>query len=173
MAISKSRILLIAFLISMAVNLSIGGFVAAQWYRHKDMKGPQIGLTFDRKAAFEVLEEDEQKKIDKIWRANRSDMRENFKEYRKAKRTLSKLLSAKKLDQEDVTEAHDIMMKRRNAIEAVLNLTLIDTAKALPAEKRAQFFKSGFQRWKSRHERGEKFRKYREEHHREKHDKHD
>jgi|GEM_PF-3478815 len=168
MATSKSRILLIAFFISFAVNLAIGGFVATQWYRHKDFRGPQLGLTFDRHAAFSVLGEEEQKKINKIWRTKRTDMRERFKEYRKAKRTLSKLLSAKELDQEDVTQAYDDMTARRNAIEAILNTTLVETAKALPPEIRAKFFKSGFQRWKSRHKRGEQFRKYREEHH--KHD---
>ncbi|MBL4739794.1 MAG: periplasmic heavy metal sensor [Sneathiella sp.] len=169
MAISKSRILLVAFLISFALNLAVAGFVAAQWFHHKGMQGqPQIGLTFDRRAAFDVLEKEEQKKIHKIWRAKRSDMRERFKEYREAKRTLSKFLSAKKLNQEDVTQAYDNMTAHRNAIEAILNMTLVDTAKALRPEIRAKFFKSGFQRWKSRHKRGEQFRKYREEHH--KHD---
>lgn len=168
MATSKSRILLIAFLISFAVNLAIGGFVAAQWYRHKDFRGSQLGLTFDRRAALAVLEEGEQEKIDKIWRAQRTDMRQRFKEYRETKKVLSKLLSAKELNQDDVAQAHAAMTEQRNAIESILNVTLIDTAKALPPEKRAQFFQSGFLPWKSRHKRGEEFRKHREEHH--KHD---
>lgn len=155
---AKSKLLIVALVTSLAVNLAIVGFVGAQWLKHGGKPGPQIGLTFDRHAAFAVLDEKKKKQVKEIWRQHRPDIRSNFLEYRHAKRLLSSLLTAEELDKDAIEAAHEAMLNERNEIEKILNMTLIETAEILPPEKRELFFKTGFQRWQSRHHGGWKSR---------------
>lgn len=150
---AKSKLLVIALTVSLAVNVAVAGFVAAQWFRHGGPPRMQTGLMFDRHAAFSVLDDVGKQQIGEIWLENRPLVRSGFKNYRQAKRHLSNLLSAQDLDREAIGKAHLEMMNGRNEIEKTLTATLLKSAELLPPETRVEFFKTGFQRWKSRHHR--------------------
>ncbi len=153
MATRKSKLLITALTVSLAVNIAIASFIGMQWYLHGGAPRGSAGLTFDRSAAFSVLDDQEKKLAGKIWRDHRSEMRSNIKEYRQAKKHLSSLLTSKELNKEAIEKAHKEMIEDRNKIEMVLNTTLLNTAEILPPKSREKFFKNGFQRWKSRHRR--------------------
>jgi uncharacterized membrane protein len=154
---AKSKILWIALIASVAVNMSILGFVGAQWFRHSEEGSKNTGLAFDRRAALSTLEKSEKKEIQKVWRAHRADLKQNVREYRKAKRKLSNLLSNDPLNEAKIKETFDRIQRSRNNIELALFKALTDTAHLLPPKKRSDFFTFGFKRWESRHEKHREF----------------
>ncbi|OUR80708.1 hypothetical protein A9Q83_00240 [Alphaproteobacteria bacterium 46_93_T64] len=154
----KSKWMLIALLVSVAINLSIAGFVGAQWFRHSGMRASQTSLMFDRRAALSTLEDTEKKNINQIWKAHRPELKEKLRNFRHSKRTLSKLLSANHVDEATINAAFAEMAEHRNKVEGTLYSALLETAQALPPEKRKKFFWRGFKRWKNRHHMNNHFK---------------
>jgi len=144
MAASRSRILSVALVVSMAVNVVIGGFVAAQWYDHGFDKKRSRGATFDRHAAMDILPDSQRMEVRKIWEVRRKILRPHFREYGQSRRQLAALLSAEMLDEAAIDAAYVDMITKRIQIEELLKISLLQFAKSLPPEQRAAFFKEGF-----------------------------
>ena len=150
----KSKWMLGALLVSLAINLSIAGFVGAQWFRHSGFGPPQASLMFDRRAALSTLEEKERKEINRIWRSHRPELKEELRGFRKTKNSLSRLLSAEDVDEDAIKSVFSKMNSHRSAVENTLYSALLQTAQALPSENRQKFFWRGFKRWKNHHHAG-------------------
>ncbi len=158
MKTAKSKWMLAALLISVAINLSIAGFVGAQWFRHSGFGPQQASMMFDRRAALSTLEEAERKEINQIWKSHRPELKEKLRDFRKSKNALSRLLSSQEMDEDAINSAFVTMNTQRNAVEGTLYSALLETAQALPPDDRKKFFWRGFKRWKSRHHSGKRFK---------------
>ncbi len=157
MTIAKSRLLVIALLISLGINLAVGGFFAARWIYHDEGRRSHAGFMFDREAARAVLDEKERAAIDTIWRARKSKIRTYFKAYRQTKRELTRLLGQDPLDRQAIDSVQTNLLETRQQIENTLYNTLLETAATLPPDRRKAFFKTGFRKHHMRMD----WRKYR------------
>ncbi|MCF8467601.1 MAG: periplasmic heavy metal sensor [Sneathiella sp.] len=144
MTISRPKILSIALIISLAVNVIIGGFVTAQWIDRGWEKQRHGGYHFDRRAAVAVLDETQKEKLQKIWKAQRDVIRPYFREFGQARQKLADLFGAPTLDLTAVNETYSNMVATQMQIENLLQASLLEMAKALPDDQRAAFFKEGF-----------------------------
>ncbi len=147
---AKSRLLVIALLISLGINFAIGGFMVARWIYHDGPRGHSASLTFNRWEAMKTLPEEQRADIHELWKDNKPEIRENFRAYRKARRHISKLLAEDPLDKAAIDAAYKVLVDRKSRIETLLYGTMIRTAEALPPEQRKIFFQQGFKRWKER-----------------------
>ncbi|TNE37349.1 MAG: periplasmic heavy metal sensor [Alphaproteobacteria bacterium] len=144
MTLSKSRILSIALAISVAVNLIVGGFIAAQWIDYGMGKKRHGGYHFDRHAAFRTLSSQEQAELKKLWKARRDALRPYFRQYGKDREALSELFSADKLDLAKIDKTYSDMIDTQMQIEKLFQASLLEMAKTLKPDQRQRFFKEGF-----------------------------
>ncbi|MCR9214059.1 MAG: periplasmic heavy metal sensor [Proteobacteria bacterium] len=144
MPASRSRILSVALIVSVAVNLIIGGFVAAQWYDYGFGKKRPKGTIFDRHAAMDVLKDDQRDQARKIWKDRRSLLKPHFKAYHQTRQQLASLLGAEALDESAINATYSDMIAKRMEIEGLLKQSLLEFARSLPPEQRAAFFAEGF-----------------------------
>ncbi|MEH6545125.1 MAG: periplasmic heavy metal sensor, partial [Sneathiella sp.] len=143
MAISRPKILSIALIVSLAVNVIVGGFITAQWLGYGATNARSGGPLFNHRAAMSVLEQEPQENVRKIWKARRETLRPYFKDYGQSRRQLAELLGAENLDEEAVNMAYSDMLAKRMQIEEMLRVSLLEFANALPADQRAKFFNEG------------------------------
>ncbi|USG60977.1 periplasmic heavy metal sensor [Sneathiella marina] len=148
MAISRPKILSIALIVSLVVNVIVGSFIAVQWFGHGAGQARAGGPLFNHRAAMSILEKDPQENVRKIWKARREILRPYFKEYGQSRRQLAQLLGAEKLDEDAINLAYGDMLAKRLQIEEMLKVSLLEFANALPADQRAMFFNEGFRKHK-------------------------
>lgn len=148
MAISRPRILSIALIVSLAVNVIVGGFITAQWLGFGAGQTRPGGPLFNHRAAMSILEQGPQENVRKIWKARREVLRPYFKDYGQSRRHLAELLGAEKLDEDAINIAYSDMLAKRLQIEEMLKISLLEFANALPADQRAMFFNEGFRKHK-------------------------
>ncbi len=144
MPASRSRILSVALIVSVAVNLIIGGFVAAQWYDYGFGKKRSKGTIFDRHAAMDVLKDDHRDQARKIWKERRRLLKPHFRAYHQTRQQLAQLLGAEVLDEVAINAAYTDMIAKRMEIEGMLKQSLLEFARSLPPDQRAAFFAEGF-----------------------------
>lgn len=144
MPASRSRILSVALIVSLAVNLIIGGFVAAQWYDYGFGKKRPKGTIFDRHAAMDVLKDDQRDMARKIWKDRRSLLKPHFRDYHQTRQKLAQLLGAEQLDEMAINAIYADMISKRMEIEGLLKQSLLEFARSLPPDQRAAFFEEGF-----------------------------
>lgn len=145
MKISRNKILALALIVSLGLNLVIGGFIAAQWAGHE--RGPissSSRLRFDHRAAITVLNDQERERLKEFWQERRQTLRPYFREYREERDKLKELFTASTLDIPAINETYSAMIAKQAQIETFLQAAMVEMAKALPAEKRAAFFDKGF-----------------------------
>lgn len=148
MAISRPKILSIALIVSLMVNVVVGSFFAAQWLGYGTGHTRTGGALFNHRAAMSILDEDLRENVRKIWKQRRETLRPFFKGYGQSRRHLAQLLGAEKLDEDAINLAYGDMLAKRMQIEEMLKVSLLDFANALPADQRAMFFSEGFRKHK-------------------------
>ncbi|MEX1037024.1 MAG: periplasmic heavy metal sensor [Sneathiella sp.] len=145
MRISRQKFLSAALVLSVAVNIIIGGFLVTQWIDHDGDKRRHDRFHFDRKAAISVLDEKEQEKIQQLWKDNRGSLRPFFREFRQHRETLAELFSAEPIDLVAINQTYADMIATQIQIESFFQASMVELAKTLPEDKRAAFFEKGFQ----------------------------
>ncbi|WP_339714379.1 periplasmic heavy metal sensor [uncultured Sneathiella sp.] len=145
MRISRQKILSAALVLSVAVNLIIGGFLITQWIDHGGDKRRHGKFHFDRKEAVSILDEKEQEKFRQLWKDNRGSLRPFFREFRQHRETLAELFSAETLDLVAINQTYADMIATQIQIESFIQASMIELAKSLPEDKRAAFFEKGFE----------------------------
>ena len=151
MRISRQKILSAALVLSVAVNLIIGGFLITQWIDHGGDKRRHGKFHFDRREAVSILDEKEQEKFRQLWKDNRGSLRPFFREFRQHRETLAELFSAETLDLVAINQTYADMIATQIQIESFIQASMIELAKSLPEDKRAAFFEKGFehrQKWR-------------------------
>ena len=145
MRISRQKLLSAALVLSVAVNILIGGFVAAQWIDHGPGKPTrQDRFHFDRRAAIASLDEKQQEQFKQLWKDRHSKLRPYFKEFRQYREKLAERFSAETLDLVAIKQTYADMVSKQIQIESLLQATMLELAKTLPEDMRAAFFKEGF-----------------------------
>ncbi|WP_339635835.1 periplasmic heavy metal sensor [uncultured Sneathiella sp.] len=145
MRISRQKILSAALVLSVAVNLIIGGFLITQWIDHGGDKRRHGKFHFDRREAVSILDEKEQEKFRQLWKDNRGSLRPFFREFRQHRETLAELFSAETLDLVAINQTYADMIATQIQIESFIQASMIELAKSLPEDKRAAFFEKGFE----------------------------
>ncbi len=155
---AKSRILVIALLVSLGLNFAVGGFMAARWIYHEHAERGHAGFKFNRFAALETLEQTEQDKIRRLLKNRKGEIRSLFRSYRSNKQEMARLLKQNPLDKQSLENLRDTLANDRRAIEHAFNTFLIETAHIVPSDRRPDFFDAGFKkhRRKPAQERREK-----------------
>jgi len=150
MTMDKTKFLIIALVVSLSLNLAIGGFFAGRFIGHDDRRHDKSSFYFDRRAALKELDGDKKDKVREIWKKNKAELRQNFRSYRQNKREIAKLLARDPLNQEALDTYHQKMMENSVASKTLIYNSLLETARQLSPEEREEFFKSGY-RWRDRH----------------------
>ena len=144
MKISRQKILSAALIVSLAVNIIIGGFVITQWIDRGPGKPRHDRFHFDRRAAITVLDESQQKKFEDLWKERHRNLRPYFKEFRRYREKLAELFGAETMDLAAINQTYADMIAKQIQIESYLQASMLEIAKMLPEDKRAAFFKEGF-----------------------------
>ncbi len=144
MKISRHKVLSAALVLSVAVNIIVGGFFITQWIDRGAGKRHPDRFHFDRRAAVTVLDESQQEELEDFWKKRRKSIRPYFKEFHDYRRKLSDLFSADKLDLIAINQTYADMIAKQLQIESYFQASMLELAKKLPEDKRAAFFKEGF-----------------------------
>lgn len=144
MRISRNKVLALALIASLAVNLVIGGFIAAQWAGHEGKRHTSNRLHFDHRTAVTVLDDQERERLKEFWKERRETLRPYFREFREDRNKLKELFTASILDIPAINETYAEMIEAQMRIETFLQTAMVDMAKFLPEDKRAAFFEQGF-----------------------------
>ncbi len=144
MRISRNKILSLALIVSLAVNLVIGGFIITQWVGHGGDRRHGDRMHFDRRAAITVLSDPEKELLDEFWKERRQNLRPYFREFRENRQKLAELFTAETLDIPAINKVYADMIAKQMQIETFLQTSMLEMAKTLPENKRAAFFKEGF-----------------------------
>ncbi|MDF2366258.1 periplasmic heavy metal sensor [Sneathiella sp.] len=150
MKTSRQKLLSAALILSVAINIIIGGFVITQWIDHGPGKRHGDRFHFDRRAAVTVLDERQQEELEDLWKERRKNIRPYFKEFRDYREKLAELYSAEELDLVAINQTYADMTAKQLQIESYMQASMLELAKSLPDDKRAAFFKEGFQSQKKR-----------------------
>ncbi|MCC3304185.1 periplasmic heavy metal sensor [Sneathiella sp. HT1-7] len=144
MKISRQKFLSAALILSVAVNILIGGFVVTQWIDLGPDKRHGDRFHFDRHAAVAVLDDKQREELKDFWKERRKNIRPYFKEFREYRDRLAELFSAKELDLVAINQTYADMIAKQLQIESYMQASMLELAKSLPDGDRAAFFKEGF-----------------------------
>jgi uncharacterized membrane protein len=149
----------IALVVSLALNLFLGGIFAARWLGGP-RGGPRSGkphLRFD--ALREALGPEAKAAIDQVDGKHSAAIRETMGEMMAARRAATEALTADPFDADKAREAHRSLIAKETAARGAMHEALVELAAALPAEQRAKLGKAMSRRGKrGRHGRGRSHR---------------
>ncbi len=141
----------IALLVSLALNLFLGGLIATRWLRGP-VDGPRSGrphLRFD--SLREALGPEAKAAIDQVDDQHSATIRKTMREMMKARRAATEALTADPFDAEKAREAHKVLMTKETTARSAMHEALVELAAALPAEQRAKLGQAMRKRGKGGH----------------------
>lgn len=139
-----TRRLSIALLVSLALNLFLGGMITSQWIFGERHGRPGHVGRFDRQGARAAIDEQYRPEVDVVWQRHKAALRGKFREVRQVRRRLRELLVAEELDQAALAETYGELHERGLAARSLLGRPLAEIAAALPADQRRRYFEAGF-----------------------------
>lgn len=135
----SQRLLSIALAISVALNLfAAGAFVSRHLF-----DGPDKGWAAKR-AAVEVLPDDERTRIDAIWERNLDAVRDEFRAMREARQRYRDILTAETFDPQAAQTVLDELYARKEETRQQMEKKILEIATSLPPEQRQAYFKAFF-----------------------------
>jgi uncharacterized membrane protein len=143
-----SRKLSIILVISIALNLLLGGSIASHWLFRGDSVTAGFRGPLHHTAAREKLSGGNQAKVDQIWHQRRAIHRENIHAMRDARRHVYDAIVADPFDRSTLDIAYADLHQRLLKARTGMARTLGDIAAELPAAERQAYFKEGFRRFK-------------------------
>ncbi len=149
----------IALLISVALNLFLGGLIAARYMRGP-RGGPSMGrhyLRFD--GLRQVLGPEAKDAIDQVDAKYSDSIRQKMREAMEARRAATEALTAEPFDAEKARQAHADLIAKETAARGATHEALVELASALPAEQRAKLGEAMSKRGKRGHGKGRRVRR--------------
>lgn len=138
------RVLGIALIISLAINLFVVGIFAVGYFFHGPRHNSYSGGPFPHWSARRSLDRDGRKKVDAIWREAHPALRERIRAMRKARRAVRRQLRADALDRKALDASYIELRDRSVAARRALKDVLTKIAVTLNAEQRQDYFKRRF-----------------------------
>lgn len=127
----------IALVVSLALNLFLGGMLAARCVWHP--KGPPHGMRrMPLQALRNRLGPEAHAAIDQVDAKHSEAIRERMHEAREARRRAMDALTVDPFDETKAREAHADFRSKEAAAREAMHEALVELAAALPAEQRAQ-----------------------------------
>ena len=134
------RLLGIALLVSIAVNVLLAGIVIGRWVDHGAHPGSS---RFDREAAREALSPEARTVVDQIWERHQASVRDKFKAAKEARRDFEALLQADVVDRAALDQAQAEMSARWAEARAEMSRSMTELALALSPDDRKAYFERG------------------------------
>ncbi len=140
-----SRRLGIALMVSLGLNLFLGGVLVSRWiFEPPPPISERAYRAFDHRAGLEVLDPAQRERVAAIWRDNRREIRRAARGYREARWALRQALIAEPFDPAAIEAAQRELAARVDAVRAVMTAHLTEIAAALPPEQRRRYFEATF-----------------------------
>jgi len=145
------RRLSLAVVISLALNLLLGGLLATQWLLSDPASGKEHRARFARDAARAAVSEQYRPAIDAVWSARQKTLRKEFREMRTLRNQFRQLLLAEQLDKPALDTAYAELQRKSEATRASLMSAMSEIASSLPDAERKRYFEAGMpKRWDKR-----------------------
>ena len=142
-----SRRLGIVLLLSLALNLFLGGVIVSQWMFEPasiiDDRGPRF---INRRAGLDALDPENREKVEAIWRADRREFRAAWRAMRKSRRSVKAALTSEPFDREAFDSAHLELTTHVDRIRYLMSERLAKISAVLPPDERQQYFEAAFDR---------------------------
>jgi uncharacterized membrane protein len=159
----RRRILWIALVASLAVNVFVVGWVASSWvYGPRFVPGSRFaptaapGLAFHHRRAVRALSGSERETAERLWRESAPELRARARSLRQAHMDMRAAFSADQGDAKALGDAVAALKEKASAVFDHANATLLKIATTLPAEARKTYFAAGFPRPRARDRRPER-----------------
>jgi len=132
----------IALVISLGLNLFLGGMMAARWMREPPGGAPmgRPHLHFD--GLREALGPEARDVIDQVQAKHSDGVRQKFRAAMAARRAATEALTAEPFEADKARQAHDELLEKEMAARHAMHEALVELAAGLPAEQRAKLGKA-------------------------------
>jgi uncharacterized membrane protein len=129
----------LALLVSLGLNLFLGGMVASNWLRQAPPPPGPRGH-FDRMAARHAVSPAYRDLVERIWRRNAGELRLRMGAVHEARQTVRRGLVAEPFDRQALARAHAALSARLMDARAAMEANIAEIAAALPPEERQRYF---------------------------------
>lgn len=151
MKLGKRHVLGLVLLVSLGLNVLLGGMMIGHWASDGPRQWGRGGSSeFDRQAAREALSPASQKIVDENWTRHGAKLRDAFKAVREARQEIQRVLTADQLDRAALEAAQAALAARWDVARTEMAAGLTDLALALPPEERKLYFTAGAKHGHSR-----------------------
>ncbi len=147
MSTRTTRRLAIALVISLGLNLFIGGMVMSAWLtkRHFGQRQPQIGAMMrplDLRKGIAALGDADRPTIARIRERFGPALRQQGREMHKAQRDVGRLLKAEELDPAELEAALERLRRGSDAAQEAMHAMMVGIVGELTPEPRRRFFEA-------------------------------
>lgn len=144
----EARHLGAALLVSLGINLFLGGLLAGDWVRGRAWGGreplvaagdPRPGETLARGALQRLLAavpEPQRPEVERRLATHRREIQRANQQLREARERVASVVSAERLDRAEVERAYAEQRERGNAVQSAIQKAVIDAIADLPPETR-------------------------------------
>lgn len=130
----------IALIVSVALNLFLGGILAGGWVLHDEperVRGFAVaGMRFSR----QDLAPESRTLVRRLWEESREEIRPRFRDVRDARREVREIATAETVDRAALEAALASLRERSIALQAATQELMVTIAERLPAAERKKLF---------------------------------
>lgn len=134
----RSRPWALLFLVSLALNLFLGGMLFARWL-HRPGGGGPMGFG---PMSFGALSPEARPAAERVWANRKGEISQRARAAREARRHAADALSAEPFDASKASAALADSREKARAVEESMNAAMVELAAALPADQRAKLRQS-------------------------------
>lgn len=141
---TRTKIMAMALFASLALNVFAGAALLRPVFgppHHRGHHGPD-------KAQMEALSDETRTAMRALWDQNRDGMRVQFRAIREARRDVAAALTAKTFDEQAVRDAQAKLDGASARSRALINQSVIESARLMSDEERKAFFERGLHRYR-------------------------
>ncbi|MBI5534817.1 MAG: periplasmic heavy metal sensor [Deltaproteobacteria bacterium] len=131
----RARPWALLFVISLAINLFLGGMLTARWLQRSRAGGGPMGFG---PPAFRVLGPEARPIAERVWTSRREEVSQRMRAAREARKHSAEALSAEPFDAAKAAAALADARAKTASAEELVNQIMVEIAGALPPAERAK-----------------------------------